>query len=283
MGYKWMLSLFDNMSGKQTRRRYLQGIGSLGTVVIAGCAGDESDDTTTATEVPTGNGTTTVQEGPDFRVSIEAPDTVTNLESWGFTITIVNEGGPGEFTSPISHRINDGEWSVVDTIDTDRLENQEGIEVEYGERTSPAPLDYHIRVDDADVSTTVQVTWADKYRPSNIRDNATSPPYDEFFRSFESYEGEQIHFLYGDIYQTLFNQGDSPPQYDHYQLDVTNNEDEYEGDIAAWWYGDERLLEGDLIELWGVAERLYEYETVQGDVRTIPIITLVDYDLRNDE
>jgi hypothetical protein len=53
-----------------------------------------------------------------------------------------------------------------------------------------------------------------------------------------------------------------------------------DGAGEVWRYGDDRLLEEDIIELWGVAEELLSYETVQGNTRTIPRLTLTDYNLR---
>jgi len=278
------------MAGNQTRRRYLQMLGVIGTIGIAGCSGNETADEATTTTAPETTNTptpttenTTTQKEPDFHVTIEAPDTVTNTETWEYSIKVVNQGGPGKFSSPVSSKINDGEWELMDTVTTEVLENQEQTTIEVDDISAPAALELHLRVDDPGVTKTVQVEWAEKYKRSNIRDNATSPAYDEFFRNFEAFQGEQIHFLYGDVYQTLYDQADSPPQYDYYQIYVTNNEQEYEGDIAADWYGDERLIEEDIIELWGVAENLYSYETVEGDTRTIPRITLVDYELREEQ
>ena len=123
--------------------------------------------------------------------------------------------------------------------------------------------------------------WGDAYDPDNIRDIASTVDYDELFRNFESYKGEPIHFEYGLVYQTLYQENrEDPTTGDYYQMDVSNNTQSYEGDIGAGWFGDERLLENDLIELWGVAEELISYETVQGDTRTIPRITMTDFEIR---
>lgn len=44
----------------------------------------------------------------------------------------------------------------------------------------------------------------------------------------------------------------------------------------------ERVLEDDVTELWGVVEQLYSDGTVEGDTRTIPRLTMTDYELRGE-
>jgi len=117
----------------------------------------------------------------------------------------------------------------------------------------------------------------DPYTIEYVTENAQSPAYDTLFRQFDDYEGEPVHFAFGYVYQSIYN---SDGGADYHQVEVTNDQSAgYQGDIAMLWDGDTRLLEGDVIELWGIAEDLYEYETVQGDVRTIPRITLVEFEL----
>lgn len=119
-----------------------------------------------------------------------------------------------------------------------------------------------------------------KYTESYVHEHAINPDYDTFFRNFESYEGDAIRFVRAYVYQAQYAQDEEGH---YYQMEVSNDPDgQYEGDIGVVWYGDERLLEDDIIEFWGIAERLFDYETVRGDTRTIPLLTLVDYDLREE-
>jgi len=122
----------------------------------------------------------------------------------------------------------------------------------------------------------------ERYTAEYVRENAhTDVDYDDLFRDFEQYQGEAIHYNYGLLYQAMY---DRYEDYDYHQLNVKNDPTEaYQGDVAMIWAGDERLLEDDLIELWAIVENLYEYETVQGETRTIPLLTLVDYELREEE
>lgn len=113
------------------------------------------------------------------------------------------------------------------------------------------------------------------YDAKTVRESATDVAYDTLFRKIEQYEKESVHFEYGLVYQTIYEDG-----YTYLQLDVTNDSNEWEGDVAATYWGDDRLLENDFIELWAVVEGLHEYETVKGDTRTIPLLTIVDYELR---
>lgn len=116
------------------------------------------------------------------------------------------------------------------------------------------------------------------YDVRRTKKSAVSPSYDEFFRNFESeYQGQSTHFQYAQVYQVIYRDDEQP--WDHIQMNVTNTRTEgWQGDIAAWWDGDRRLLEDDMIEVWGVAEDLYTYETVQGDERTIPYLAIVDFE-----
>ncbi|KTG30656.1 hypothetical protein AUR66_00540 [Haloferax profundi] len=94
------------------------------------------------------------------------------------------------------------------------------------------------------------------------------------FRYIEDYEGVPIHFNYGQVSRVIYED-----EYTYLQLYVSNTDSEWEGDVAARYYGDQRLLEDDYIELWAVAEGLHEYETVNGNIRTIPLLTIVEYEL----
>lgn len=116
------------------------------------------------------------------------------------------------------------------------------------------------------------------YSADDVREEARAVEYDELFRNFEEYQDAAVYFQYAQVYQTVYEDN-----YTYTQINVSNDDQSWSGDIAAWYYGDRRVLEEDFMEFWGVVERLYEYETVDGGVRTIPGVTLVDYALRDTE
>ena len=206
------------------------------------------------------------------------PDSVKTGEEFQVTLVVTNNGGAGEFRSAVSYRYNDNEWETSDEELT-QFVGAGATEQVGGDPTSfQYPGTYQFRIEETDTTSTIEVERPQEYDPEYARENARSPSYDSLFREFDTYEGEPIHFQFGSVYQVVYD-WDEERSIDYLQLDVANNNDEYEGDIAALWGGDERILENDVIELWGVAERLYEYETVQGDYRTIPMLTLVDYEI----
>ncbi|GAA0276324.1 hypothetical protein [Halobacterium noricense] len=116
-----------------------------------------------------------------------------------------------------------------------------------------------------------------------LKDDAVEVEYDELFRNFEQYaeENTPIYYPYGGIYQTLYDEYEGG--IDHLQLQVSTNDQAWQGDIVAMWGGDKRYLENDVLELWGRPVDLYEYTTVNDDVRTIPRITMVDAQLINED
>lgn len=145
------------------------------------------------------------------------------------------------------------------------------------ETNSPAPTESPTTTPTATASPTPTATPTPEpggYDADEVRSTAETVGYETLFRNIEEYIGEAVYFEFGQIYQAIYED-----EYTYLQLYVANNDDEWEGDIAAAYYGDERILENDQMELWGVAEDLYEYETVNGNVRTIPFLTLVDYEL----
>ena len=135
-----------------------------------------------------------------------------------------------------------------------RLGHQWTVDVEPAPTATPTP--------------TQQPVYDEQY----IRNNASEVAYETLFRNFERYAGEPVHYPYGLIYQVMYNVEEGT---DYLQLYVSTNSRDWQGDIAAYWSGDTRLLEDDRIELWGVPERLYTYETVEGNERTIPLLTIV--------
>lgn len=142
------------------------------------------------------------------------------------------------------------------------------------ETQSPTPTDQPTTTKSP---TTTEVDPED-YDPKQVREEAQTLSYDELFRNFEDYKGDAVYFEFMYVYQAIYED-----EYTYVQANVSNTEESYQGDIAAWYFGDERILEGDVMEMWGVAEELWEYETVQGDTRTIPGIVLVDYELYDDD
>jgi hypothetical protein len=288
------------------RRQYAVLVGSGLTLSISGCTGngdggaedagggggdngsDETDDAPSSdngTDDSSGDGGTENETPPpEFEVTIDAPDTVETGEEWSYEIRATNTGGPGEFRSSISTKAGETEWrDAGETIVAELGADETTVVFSSDDFSFPNPFNLKIRIDEADVTSTTEIVWGDPYDPDNIRDLASTVDYDELFRNFESYKGEAIHFEYGSVYQTLYQENrEDPTTGDYYQIDVSNNTQSYEGDIGAGWFGDERLLENDFIELWGVAEELISYETVQGDTRTIPRLTMTDFEIREE-
>lgn len=85
------------------------------------------------------------------------------------------------------------------------------------------------------MTETVETGWGGAC--ASARGSPQSPSYDDFSGNFESYEGEAVHFEYGAVYQTLYDPGPGLLSYDCYQMCVTNNEQQYEGEIAVDWCG----------------------------------------------
>lgn len=130
-------------------------------------------------------------------------------------------------------------------------------------------------------TTTTEAADTLPYNASAVKDNADSIGYEELFRNFEDYEGEYVYFEHAYVYQVIY--ADDDVNYDYLQMNVSQNTEEWTGDVAAAWYRDGRLLEEDYLEFWGVAEQLYTYTTVEGNERTIPFITMVAHELYDDE
>lgn len=119
--------------------------------------------------------------------------------------------------------------------------------------------------------TTEQETT--NYDPEQVRENSEYIPYKELFRNIESNQGKAIYFPGGEVAQVS-----EEDDVDVYRIYVGETPEDGSNDVYALYYGDGRLLEEDQIELWGVVEGTETYETVMGDERTIPKITLVDYE-----
>jgi hypothetical protein len=291
------------------RRQYSALVGSGLTLAISGCTGNDDggggdagtggDDngSNETDDDPSGDsgdnrtdnssdddGTENETPPPEFEVTIDAPDTVETGEEWSYEVRVTNTGGAGEFRSTISTKAGETEWrDAGETIVAELGADETAVVFTSDDFSFPNRFNLKIRIDEADVTSTTEIVWGDAYDPDNIRDIASTVDYDELFRNFESYKGEPIHFEYGLVYQTLYQENrEDPTTGDYYQMDVSNNTQSYEGDIGAGWFGDERLLENDYIELWGVAEELISYETVQGDTRTIPRITMTDFEIREE-
>ncbi|MCF2208599.1 hypothetical protein KVP02_13230, partial [Halobacterium salinarum] len=112
--------------------------------------------------------------------------------------------------------------------------------------------------------------------PEELKQESKEVPYETLFRGFDKYteDSTPLHYPYGYIYQTRYNfYGDG---IHHYQLQVSTTDDEWQGDIAAIWDGDKRLLEDDRVEIWGSPTDLFKYKTVKGNRRTIPRLVLFD-------
>jgi len=124
--------------------------------------------------------------------------------------------------------------------------------------------------------TTVAGALPSGYDVETVKQNAEAVDYDTLFRNIESYEGEPVYYRYAEVYQTIYDDS-----YDYLQMNVSTTAEEWQGDVAAYWLGEGRLLEDDYMQLWAVVGGLHEYETVQGNTRTIPLLLIADYELRD--
>jgi hypothetical protein len=114
-----------------------------------------------------------------------------------------------------------------------------------------------------------------QYDVDRVRSDAETVSYEELFRNLEEYQGESVHYPYVRVYQTAYED-----DFDYLQAYVSTRSGEWPGDVAMYWFGGERLLENDRLEAWAVVEKLHTYETVEGAERTIPLLTLVDFRLK---
>lgn len=113
------------------------------------------------------------------------------------------------------------------------------------------------------------------YDVERVKGDASEPTREEMFRDIEEYRGEAVRIEWAQVDQAFYED-----DYDYFRLFVSQNDEQLEGDIFAWYYGATRYIEGDMFNpIWGVVEELTEYETIHGETRTIPAITLVDVDL----
>jgi len=99
------------------RRAFL---GTLGTTVVGGCAGNDGSDTDpTATSTPTTSTSTNGGRGSaEFEfVGVQAPDSVQLNVPKSFTITVRNVGSAdGTFTSAVRIKVGDSEWRTAGEI-----------------------------------------------------------------------------------------------------------------------------------------------------------------------
>lgn len=202
-----------------------------------------------------------------FEFAIDAPDVADVESSIDMHISATNVGDhPGkprrwvqradgdewEDVSYLEGTIDPGEsrsWTAPDTIPKNQWE------IKYRIR------DYR--------SWTIAVNFTTEY----VREEADAPNIEDYIREFDDWIARPVYFQAGEIYQAIYEYEDGV---DYLQMDVSNSD--AVRDVAALWYGDERLLEGDSVQVWGVGLQWWTYETAGGSQRTIPMIELVDYE-----
>jgi hypothetical protein len=144
--------------------------------------------------------------------------------------------------------------------------------------TSDEPVDTDAATATPTATDTPLATGTPRYDSvADVKTQAEAVPYEELFRTIDQYRNEAIYYEYASVYQVLYDE-----EYDYLRMYVSTTGDEWQGDIAAWYYGDERILEGDQLQVWGIVDGLYEYETTEGTTRTTPAIYVADYALRED-
>lgn len=244
------------------RRDYLA---LTGTALLAGCSGDSGGSGSTDTPASTDGSTSTPDPTPTPE-STQTPTPEPDVDILYRTCTTVEVTAGAYETVALS--LANGEtktfeegYSATEDFTANSPIRDTVVWTSYGKVSKSNPS----------IQQCTSTPTPDPYDPQTARKNARDPSYDDFFRNFESYQGEPIRFEWGYIYQSIYEDN-----YDYYQLEVSQTEQELEGDIAVVWYGNERYLEDDILNpLVGVAEELMTYETVQGNERTIPRIELV--------
>lgn len=112
---------------------------------------------------------------------------------------------------------------------------------------------------------------------AEAKEQAKVVPYEELFRNIDQYRNESVYYEFAAVYQAIYED-----EYDYLRMNVSTTADEWQGDVAAWYYGDARILEDDRMEVWGIVTGLHEYETTEGNVRSTPAIAIADYELREE-
>lgn len=282
-----------------------------GTSAIAGCSGSDGGDTprttvpskttrratspptptptSTTSATPTSPPTTTTALPPSLFKIVEASDDETVQAGGIITVRLRirnTANKSGDFRAWLQANPPDKDaWQSFEWFNLSAGAGETAsMETSYQAPSTPgtwefrfARLGYQWTVDvEPSPTATPTPTQPPVYDKQYARANASEVPYETLFRNFDEYEGEPVHYPYGSIYQVMYDVEEGT---DYLQLYVSTNSREWEGDIAAYWSGDTRLLEDDRIELWGVPERLYTYETVEGNERTIPLLTIVDVEL----
>lgn len=116
---------------RRTRRWFLAMGGTVASIGIAGCTGDDDDGTptptpgetpdTTPTPTPTEDTPTPSQDPPAFElVEIDAPNEVEIDEEWNWSITIENVGeSDGTFESVVNTSVGEDNWEELGEIELD--------------------------------------------------------------------------------------------------------------------------------------------------------------------
>lgn len=109
-----------------------------------------------------------------------------------------------------------------------------------------------------------------------FKDSCVKAKYDELARTPEQYEGKNIKVT-GEVIQVV--EAESKDKYCIYRVDITKGKYYYSDTILVTYDGygkTPRVLKGDIVTIYGTSKGLTSYETVRGDIVTLPKV-LAEY------
>lgn len=107
--------------------------------------------------------------------------------------------------------------------------------------------------------------------PEEVREKAESVEYSDLMRNAEEYVGEAIYYE-ATVDQVIPLEDEE----DAYQLRLFVNDEN--DDVMGAWRG-QRVIEDDVIETYSVGAGRIEYETIFGETREIPLLSIYDIEI----
>lgn len=123
-------------------------------------------------------------------------------------------------------------------------------------------------IDDIETADDIQEL---NINPEEVREKAEHVEYSELMRNAEDYIGEAIYYE-ATVDQVIPFEDEE----DAYQLRLFVNDEN--DDVMGAWRG-ERVIEDDAIETYSVGAGRIEYETIFGETREIPLLSIYDIEI----